>query len=157
MSVNSQNFAISVSPSLTAIAHTTVATGGTTNGASIDLQSAAGAAEVGFIGHATAFGSSATVTFKVQASADGTNWFDLAGAASPALSAAGVYAISLGRSLLNDLFATASSLTTAARYTRLAAVVTVGATFSATYSPSQLVEAPYAGLVNGVNYTALSN
>lgn len=157
MSVNSQNFAIAVAPTLGAIPHTTVAAPGTTNGTTIDLQSVAGAAEVGFIGYATAFGGSATVIFKVQGSADGTNWFDLAGFASPSLSAAGAIALSAGRAKIQDLFATASSLSTVCRYVRLDAVVTVGATFSATYSPFQLMEGPNFGLVNGTDYVALSN
>ena len=154
MSVNSQNFAIAVAP-LKALTATTGAA--TTLGTSIDLEAVPAADEVGFIGVADIVGTSAL--FKVQASSDGTNWYDIPGAASPVLTAAGAYPISIGRSRLQSLIQAAGSNTALnARYVRLAAV-TVGSTTVVwgVYSPFKLKQFPVNGYVNCVNYTLLGD
>lgn len=140
MSANSQNFAAAVVPQL-ALAVTTGAA--TTNGSSIDLLTVPGGEEVGFIGLHTTLGTSAT--FKVQDSADNSAWADVTGAASPALTAIGAYAISVGKARVR-------------RYVRLVAT-TVGAStvVSGLFTPFQLGVAPATGKVNGTHYTVLGN
>ena len=105
-------------------------------------------------------GTAPTITFKLQGSPDGgTNWYDIAGAASPVLTAAGAYPISIGRSRLQSLIQAAGSNTALnARYVRLAAV-TVGSTTVVwgVYSPFKLKQFPVNGYVNGVNYTLLGD
>lgn len=140
MSANSQNFAAAVVPQL-ALAVTTGAA--TTNGTAIDLLTAPASEEVGFVGMYTTLGTSAL--FKIQDSADNSSWADVAGAASPALTAIGAYALSVGKARVR-------------RYVRLVAT-TVGAAsvVSGIFTPFQLDVAPATGKVNGTDYTVLGN
>lgn len=144
MSINSQNFAVGIVPTIAMPVTTAAAT--TTNGTAIDLE-ATGAPignEVGFLGLATTVGTS--VVWKLQSSPDNSTWTDISGAASPVLTAAGVFALSIGRSKL------------ATRYVRIVATTLgSGNVVSAVYTPYQLAEAPHYGKINGTDFVALGN
>lgn len=144
MSINSQNFAVGIVPTIAMPVTTAAAT--TTNGTTIDLE-ATGAPignEVGFLGLFTTVGTS--VVWKLQSSPDSSAWTDVAGTSSPALTAAGVFAISIGRSKL------------ATRYVRLVGTTLgTGNVISGVYTPYQLAEAPHYNKTNGTDFIALGN
>lgn len=144
MSINSQNFAVGIVPTIAMPVTTAAAT--TTNGTSIDLE-ATGAHignEVGFLGLFTTVGTS--VVWKLQSSPDNSTWTDVAGSQSPVITAAGVFPISIGRSKL------------ATRYVRLVGTTLgSGNVISGIYTPFQLAQAPAYGKVNGTDFIALGN
>lgn len=154
MSVNSQNFAIAVDP-YRALAATTGA--GAQNGVSLNLESLPIGGELGFIG-VLDVASTSTVVFKLQGSADGTNWTDIPGAVSPSMTAVGAYPISIGSSKFNSLYKTAASTTNDAKYARLVATTTGSATVVyGVFTPFQLAEQPTANSVAGTDYTLIGN
>jgi len=144
MSINSQNFAVGIAPSIAMAVTTAAAT--TTNGTTIDLE-ASGAHignEVGFLGLFTTVGTS--VVWKLQSSPDNSTWTDVAGTTSPVLTAVGAFPISVGRSRLG------------ARYVRLVGTTLgSGNVISGIYTPFQLAQAPGYGRVNGTDFIALGN
>lgn len=144
MSVNSQNFAIAVAPTV-AVAPQTVASASSVNGSTVTLANSVNAgAEAGFIIMAGSVGGG-TVTAKLQYSDDsGSTWTDYG--ASIVLSAVGAKAISIGRAQFGHDAIRVVLATTG-----------TNATVAAIYTPFQMFQAPANGFVNGTDYLALSN
>jgi hypothetical protein len=161
MSVNSQNFAIAHSQCKNIIAPQTVVSAGATTSSAIDLEAVGAAEEAAFVVSAGTLGTSGTLAIKIQGSADNSTYADLTGAAitiTAAKFAAGLTAIpiSIGRAKAQALLQASDSLN--CRYLKLVATSSAAnATISATYLGSQMRTQPLDGLVNGIDFLAMSN
>ena len=158
MSINAQNFAIAVVPRQALVPTTGAAT---TNGTAIDLEATPIGNEVGIIA-VLAVASSSTAVFKLQASSDNSNWYDIPGTTTPSLTAVKAFPISIGNARLQQLLRAAQVAASAtpgdARYIRLVATTTGSSTVVyGIFTPFQLSEAPYANLVAGTDYILIGN
>jgi hypothetical protein len=148
MSINLQNYAVAVAPQV-AIAPQTIATASTVNGGNINLRAGDIGNEAGFEGVIGSI-ASGNVTFKLQDAPDNGSgapgtYADVPGTTSPALTVAGVFPISIGRSKLRQ-------------WVRLV-VITSGTTVTVagTYTPFQQRQQPANGRVNGTHFIALGD